>query len=185
MKATNGSERLESSVTLSPFIRTGLDGGCVACFKPVTDHVDQRGHWLGCKGAKINVPLVLVPLLAMMKAPEIAALPTIPKGKKIALAIKAAKDRRVKAQPAPVHYVKPSGPQVTYVARYPLGHNAVQRLSPHNRKVYGLIAKARVNGATRRALLDALNATKSTGRVDGAVRRLRLLKVVTVRPIEA
>jgi hypothetical protein len=64
-------------------------------------------------------------------------------------------------------------------------HNAIARLSPHNRRVYGLIAKARVNGATRRGLLEALDATKSTGRVDGAVRRLRLLKVVTVRPIEA
>jgi hypothetical protein len=184
MKATNGNNRLESSVTLSPFIRTGLDGGCVACFKPVADHVDQRGKWLGCNGAKINVPLVLVPLLAMMKAPQIAQLPTVPKGKKIAQAIKAAKAQR-HTTTAPVHFVKPSGPQVTYVARYPVTHNAVQRLSPHNRRVYGLIAKARVNGATRRGLLEALDATKSTGRVDGAVRRLRLLKVVTVRPIEA
>jgi hypothetical protein len=71
---------------------------------------------------------------------------------------------------------------VRYVARYPLTERAIERLPAPERKVYGLIWRNK-SGATRALLLNALKATKATGRVDGALRRLRLKKLIRVEAV--
>ncbi len=178
------TETVSESQTLAPFIRHGLEGPCLECLKPITAHIDARGQWIGCQSKNApDVPFMLVP--ARRKTDFTSTLTLKPDGN--------GHDRRVNTPPptpkaAPKEVVKVSvsqpraitGPQVTYVARFALDNPAIDRLPPHDRKVYGLIARARTNGATRATLLDHLGAHKHTGRVDGAVRRLRLRKVIKV-----
>lgn len=188
---------VEQSPTLGPFVRRGLEGGCIACRKPISDHVDQRGDWIGCDAPNLpkNIPFFLIPDRRLMgrrvtpepkptngrpvderrSQPAPATLPQEPRS-----------NGGTTSHPTPRHtsHRGLQGPQVTYVARYPVTHPAIGRLPNHDRKVYGLIVRARKSGATRLSLLEALGATKHTGRVDGAVRRLRLRKVIQVRAIE-
>ncbi len=177
---------LNQSSTLAPFIRSGIDGGCMACLRPIADHVDSRGQWLGCRGTREDVPLILIPDRRALAAP---APPQAPEprqerrqtGPTPAPARRQLAQERVSQAPARPHVA--TGPQVLYLARYPVTDRAIDRLPPHDRKVYGQIARMRGKGATRAFLLDAIDAQKHTGRVDGAIRRLRLRKVITVRPI--
>lgn len=169
------------SSALAPFIRSGLDGGCQVCGKRVADHMDKRGEWLGCRGVKTQVPLILIPDRRNIAAMGVGQTP-IAGGRKILARIRQdgrAEDRTPK--PAPVLV---SGPQVVYVAKWPASHKKVLDLAPADRKVYGLILRGRTKGATRAQLLEALDAHKRTGRVDGAVRRLRLRGVVAVVPVK-
>lgn len=182
---------VESDAILSQFVRKGVEGGCIACRQPISDHVDRRGDWIGCQAPNLpnDIPFFLIPdrrLLGRRVTPEprvrtnghgqerrheAEALPPTP-----------AKKAAPRAT-SPV--VRVSGPQVVYIARYPLTAGPVGRLPAHDRRVYGLIAKARKTGATRAALLEALGAQKRTGRIDGAVRRLRLRHVISVKSLGA
>lgn len=175
MRKSGMTQKLNRSAALGPFVRTGIDAGCVACGEPIISHIGTHG-WLGCKGANrvtsANVPFVLVPVPVLSQAlsskpASFVSQPTTQPRKPVAASS------------------LPLGPQVAYVARYPVTHNAIDRLPPHDRKVYGLIAKGRKGGATRGHLLDVMKARQSTGRVDGAVRRLRLRKVITRQPVAA
>lgn len=186
--------RLAQTELFAPLVRSGADGGCLACGHKVADHVDQRGAWLGCPAVGApNVPLVLVPAQGLgamagnganpaqaQPRKEIRGKVVVSPAGKENVAPRAAK--AVDAGKAGVH---PTGPQVAYIARYTVDNPAVQRLPNHDRKVYGLIARFKTNGATRKTLLEALKALKHTGRVDGAVRRLRLRHVITVKPLAA
>jgi hypothetical protein len=63
---------------------------------------------------------------------------------------------------------------VKYVAKFPLRHERVKGIrSERDREVYTALARSR-GGLSRLDLLKALHATKRTGIVDGAVRRLRI-----------
>lgn len=73
------------------------------------------------------------------------------------------------------------GPRVRYRSLVPLTAPAVQRLPPHDLRVYRLIRQV-PSGVTRLQLIAAMRAHQHTGKVDGAVRRLRLKKMITVTP---
>lgn len=186
---------------LAPFVRRGIEGGCIACRQPISDHLDHRGQWIGCQaeGLPDDVPFLLIPDRRIFNdrrlspAPE-AGTPTPPpdgdRRKQPAPPVQAP-PRRVQATPRtltppplpkPVQRA-PSGSQVVYVARVGVTARPVQELPPHDRKVFGLIVRRKL-GATRAQLLADLH-TKSTGKVDGAVRRLRLRNVIKVRPVQA
>lgn len=172
--------QLTKSKVLGPFVRTGMDGGCLACMESIADHFGSRGEWLGCKGVKAvahNVPFILVPVLMKTVLDKTTTIPQ--ERRSVTPASKPASSR--KSAPASL----PLGPQVAYVASYPLTHKKINELPPSDRKVYGLIARNRKSGATRGHLLDQLHARQSTGKVDGAVRRLRIRKVITVQPLAA
>jgi hypothetical protein len=192
MATNKGRVSGTSGSVLSPYIRAGIDGGCALCLRPIAFHVDQRGTWLGCMGTQADVPLILIPdrrvTPTIANPPPIDTTPTARTASQSART--PARTRTVdKPAPAPAKRGRPagvaiaSGPQVSYVARYAVAHAAVQRLPNHDRKVYGLIARMKTKGATRPYLLQTLNATKSTGKVDGAVRRLRLKSLIKVVPI--
>lgn len=79
----------------------------------------------------------------------------------------------------PVRTPRPA--RVVYVAAFGIRDPKAKRIdSERDREVLATIARAR-NGISRTDLLRALNATKRTGIVDGAVRRLRLAKAITTR----
>lgn len=180
--------KLSDSDTLRPFLRNGLDSGCVMCNRPVAAHVDHRGYWIGCPSLTDNVPMILIPDRRSPQQDTAADTahhyepppPTRPTPRQDRQT-----ERRAPQQhrQAPARRFLPTGPQVLYLARYAVSTPQIDRLPPHDRKVYGLIARMRGKGATRALLLDALDATKATGRVDGAIRRLRLRKVISVRSI--
>ena len=187
--------------SLAGFVRKGLEGWCVLCLEPVHTHVGHKGAWIGCRAP--NAPMrafLLVPdrrnrrsegndrpatrsatpdmpvtSPTPARAPKATRQPaTLTQGKRLT-------DRTPLSTPRPAR--APMGPQVAYTARYPVTSPTIGRIPPHDRKVYGLIARSRAKGATRAQLLDALDARTATGRVDGAVRRLRLRKVITVRQL--
>ncbi len=186
------TKAVESDAVLGEFVRKGIEAGCFACRKPVSAHFDHRGQWLGCTAAHVPVdtPFFLTPDRRQMGrrvTPEPLPVPhngqerrhtpapTTPKK-----VVPGATSRPAPSKPA---VERVSGPQVVYVARYPVTASPIDRLPTHDRKVYGLIARARKGGATRAALLDHMKAHQHTGRVDGAVRRLRLRHVISVRAI--
>ncbi len=63
--------------------------------------------------------------------------------------------------------------RVVYVRLLALGHPKVQELPSSDQLVYRRISRSK-RGTTRKALLTGLKAQQHTGRVDGALRRLRL-----------
>jgi hypothetical protein len=69
------------------------------------------------------------------------------------------------------------------VAKAPLSAPRVKKLTDRDREVYRLIARKKA-GQGRKDLLKELH-TRRTGVVDGAVRRLRLKKLITVASIAA
>lgn len=199
--SVNSTSSLDRSTTLSPFVRAGVDGGCMICLRSIADHVDARGNWLGCKGTRSDIPLILIPDRRLMASLGQTAGRTTPAPfarraddhtthTATKPAPKAPTTRQEPATPPKAAHKAvwartiPTGPQVAYVAKYAVTHKAIANLPTHDRKVYGLVARARTKGATRPQLLDALDARKHTGRVDGAIRRLRLKKVITVQAIE-
>jgi hypothetical protein len=179
------ARQVAESPSLGPVTRSGQPGICLVCHQPVTAHVDSRGQWLGCKAGVRGKPvtLLLVPArrrtdaellervsgtLALKATP--AATGTASEGHKT----------QSSSKPSPDHVANPVGrPAVAYVAKLPVTHNKVKALSSErDREVYGVIRKLR--HATRAGLIKQLNAEERTGIVDGAVRRLRLAKLITV-----
>jgi hypothetical protein len=79
-----------------------------------------------------------------------------------------------KPAPRATPQVAPKESWVKYVAKFPLRHDRVKGIrSERDREVYTTLARSR-DGLSRLDLLKALHATKRTGIVDGAVRRLRI-----------
>jgi hypothetical protein len=205
----NGSTlEIPPDSVLAPMVRRGLAGWCVVCKDPISSHIGHMGVWIGCADPDApmrafllvpdrrnrradETPRTARPPVSRQPAPSDAPhLDTAPApGKRRGRPKKAAtlpQERRTAPKPTETPLPRPGralGPQVAYTARYAVTAGAIQRLPPHDRKVYGLIARTRTKGATRAMLLDALNARGQTGRVDGAVRRLRIRKVITIRDL--
>lgn len=53
---------LAASDSLRDFVRGGDEGGCVACRKPISSHVDKHGTWLGCPEGSEDTTFILVPV---------------------------------------------------------------------------------------------------------------------------
>lgn len=84
---------------------------------------------------------------------------------------------KAKAEVPPLHVAHP---QVRYVAER-MSARQIEQLPSRDRQVYQLIAR-RKDGVGRRALMATLH-TRSTGVVDGSLRRLRLRKAIAVREL--
>lgn len=191
----NGELHIPGGSALASVVRKGVEGWCIMCNQRITAHMDTRGNWLGCSGsaAPADVPYLLVPDLGQLTAAFRKQLgPIVGMNRRVTdLVQNAPKTHEVapgttiaaRVALPPTGQVRISGPQVAYFARYPVTAPQIQRLPPHDRKVYGLIARKRKAGATRKGLMEAMR-TKRTGQVDGAVRRLRLRHVITVRQLE-
>lgn len=39
----------------------GIEGGCLACYKPISAHVDNHGNWVGCPVVGPDTAFLLVP----------------------------------------------------------------------------------------------------------------------------
>lgn len=184
------SQTIPDTSSLAPFVRRGLEGWCVLCLEPVHAHFGHKGTWIGCQAASAPMrAFLLVPDRRNRRAdstrPSIrSASPDMhlsapqpddtshelqrPAARKAAskpATVPArATERRTAATatPAPARALRaPMGPQVMYTARYKVTDSPISRLPPHDRKVYGLIARTRTKGATRAHLLDALDARQA------------------------
>lgn len=170
--------------------RKGIEGWCIACRLPITKgHVDTKGNWIGCQavGVPADTPFLLIPdrrffvdrrLTPNPSEAEVALVGTAPQPRRRAPA-------PVSAAPVAKAIGKPrglQGPQVVYVARYPLTDSGVENLPDHDRKVYTLIHQEGEKGAQRKRLLEATDTVQQTGRTDAAIRRMRLKKLIEVRP---
>lgn len=92
-------------------------------------------------------------------------------------------------KPLPRPQTRTSGPRpdlrrarVQYVVVTPPPARKITALPAHDLAVYKQIARRK--GTTRAQLLTALGAEARTGVVDGAVRRLRLKRVISVAPVK-
>lgn len=95
------------------------------------------------------------------------------------------------AKPTPRHQKRtsarpvarvPRTARVQYVAVAPASARKINVLPMHDLAVYKQIARRK--GTTRAQLLSALGVESRTGVVDGAVRRLRLKRVISVAPVK-
>lgn len=156
--------------SLAQFVRRGKEGRCLACHKPVTAHVSDKGQWLGCSNSRLPeaTTFVLVPAEPVRESRHLATAVANDTAPALATAPAPHKPHRATRTPG-----------VVYVGKFALDHKRVRAIeSERDRTVYRLIRLERDKGATRAALLAALKAGEHTGIVDGAVRRLRLLGVV-------
>lgn len=192
------------SPALAPMIRTGQDGGCTLCHNSIASHMDPHGNWLGCFSTKGGtLMLVAVPaahrvvstsvirrqqphLIQQPRQPaELAQLqqpvPRAMRAPQIAQPAMPSIAQPAAAQPP---YRVLSGPRVVYLALRAMNDPLVQGLSNADLGVYKLIRRRYKTGATRETLLQELNAQAHTGRVDGAVRRLRLMGAINVASIQ-
>lgn len=141
----------------------GQEGKCVACSQPLHTHFDKTGRWSGCR-AQVD------PSLKFFLVPD--RRQPFPPTHVVRKAL--ASDRPLRAQPASV----PQAGPVVYRAAYGLRDPKVKAIaSARDREVFTVIARSK--GLTRAALLKALRASTRTGIVDGAVRRLRLKRLIT------
>lgn len=171
---------ITESSALAKVVRRGQPGICTVCRGSVVAHFDQRGQWVGCPNQKApDVPFLLIPDRRAVTRPQ-------------------GVDRRQADQPPArptIFNPGASSPartavQATHSARVvyrAVGRVAaakVDALTGSDKAVYQVIARRPVQGAARGWLLTALDATKRTGIVDGALRRLRLaglIKTVAVQ----
>lgn len=148
---------VHASEALKPFIRKGVEGPCLACHKPITAHIDHKGHWLGCGDASVdpNTPFLLVPTSAIPAVLGTMTATPAPEARA------AANQRRARQL----------APRVAYRPKYPATHPKIEALPVRDRQVYGLIARHKVNGVTGRELSAALHVQKR-GPVESALQRL-------------
>lgn len=154
----------------------GQPGPCIACGSTLASHFDKRNRWIGCRA-------VIDPRIKFFLVPDRRQ----PDGQRPTVAFKAslaATQERPAHVPSLVTHVRPTTPlhvsRVLYKAKYGLRDPKVKKISSErDREVYTTIARAK-RGITRADLLKAEKATDHTGIVDGAVRRLRLKKMIAV-----
>ncbi len=170
-------------------LRKGIEGWCIACRLSITKgHVDNKGNWIGCRaeGVPADTPFLLIPDRRFFVDRRVTPKPpngeiTHTNGERRTTAPRTAKSPGVMGKPKG----KPrgrQGPQVVYVARLLATSPEVEQLPEADRKVYDLIASRGKDGATRTHLLEATDTTKATGKTDGAIRRMRLKKLIEVQP---
>lgn len=179
---TSGGTLIPGGSALRPFVRRGIDGGCILCHKTVASHIDARGAWTGCPGQTelpANTPFLLIPDRRFLNT--VAQRPVVVERRQPAPVAQVAPPA---AQAAPqTHRAALPAPRPSRVAYRVAGHpsqRAVASLPQSDAKVYKVVAGRPVKGATRGFLLAALHAEQSTGVVDGAVRRLRLKGLIKV-----
>ncbi len=165
---------IPNTSVLAKVRRGGVEGMCVACGQRVTAHVDHRGNWVGCAGAeRTSQTYLLIPDRREVVRAMSALLPS---GR--------TPEPREGVSTPPTPQSRPGASSrvsgVVYKAAGRYAQKVVEDLPPADRALWQLVARRPEKGWTRQELLRATDALKATGRVDGAVRRLRLRKLVTV-----
>jgi hypothetical protein len=181
-------ERVQRSERPAPIAQVfGADGGCTVCRKPVIDHVDNRGQWLGCPGVRTNrAAMILVPLYPNQadRQPRGQLQEDLAQAPEPVESVREARNFRTVSttvnRPA---YEAMRGPRVSYHALYAVNDRRLETVSNSDLAVYRLIRDRYKQGATRSYLLERLHAQDRTGIVDGAVRRLRLEGVLDVKAV--
>lgn len=177
--------------TQQPVFR-GRDAGCIACRQPIAAHFDQQGHWLGCRVPNLppDVPFLLLPDRRVFRDRRVSPVTGDGNGRKetILEVLQEGLENTTEPQLAPVSQ-KPNsgsfvaGPRTIYRVAPKVTPALLELLAPHERRIFDLVA-ARPNGATREQLLNELG-TRSTGRIDGPLRELRLRRYIRAVPIKA
>ncbi len=158
---------------LHSFVRRGTEGACVLCHQSIARHMGARGQWVGCTAQTVppGTPFLLIPDRRFIGAQARAHV-----------RVEARVDRRNVAAPMlplPPTATRVAVPRVRVVYHVVPGKpRLVERLPVTDAKVYAVLARRPKHGASRSALLHALQAGTRTGIVDGAVRRLRLKGLV-------
>ncbi len=174
---------IPDSSALAPHTRHGIEGGCSLCGQTIQSHFGHRDTWLGCLSNRVGDSAPMVLIVDRRKADRNRRIGDIPESRRRhtdgpATAI-AADTGRNGHKPAKVVVSRapqtaPKESWVKYVAKFGVRHEKVKAIeSERDQEVYTILAHAK-NGLSRLDLLKAMKATKRTGIVDGAVRRLRI-----------
>lgn len=160
--------------------RFGVEGHCVACDQPIHAHFGHKGVWVGCPSDRVpvNAPMILMIDRRAAHPSRRATDGTVTTGEGHTRrdTDRPQTDRREAnaPKPTPQPQLAPKTSWTVYKAKFPLSHAKVKAIeSERDQEVYRFLAKTRV-GLSRLELLKAMKATKRTGIVDGAVRRLRV-----------
>jgi hypothetical protein len=149
------------------------------CGQTIQSHFGHKDVWLGCPSNRVSAEAPMV-LIVDRRAPDRnRRTGDLPESRRRRSG-DSPHDPQVSTngdKPAPstrAPQVAPKESWVKYVAKFPLRHDKVKAIaSDRDREVYAHLARSR-SGLSRLELLKAMRATKRTGIVDGAVRRLRV-----------
>lgn len=191
---------VEASEVLGPFVRRGVEGGCIACRLPISTHFSEKGNWIGCQALNLpeGIPFYLIPDRRILGR-RVTPAPADGHDRRqltdgtVIVGSTAVRQRPRRSESAGGPALEPATTapraghggrsQVAYVARLPITAKPIKGLPPAAQKIYLAIAKHGTGGATRKQLLSQFRAASHTGRVDGSVVRLRGLKLITVQPV--
>lgn len=183
------TKRTSPTVAIDPMLK-GREGYCVVCEGPIAQHFDGRNRWKGC-------PAVANPDVQFLLVPDRRATAAFSASHKRQHSLPPYRPATAAdyAQAAPAPVPAPSltrtliaardvrrrphtQARVLYRAKYGIRDPKVKAIgSDRDRAVFVSIARAK-RGVSRIDLLKLHRASTHTGIVDGAVRRLRLRKLI-------
>jgi hypothetical protein len=160
--------------------RSGDEGGCVACQKPVSDHLDKHGAWLGCPRGDAHTTFILVPVRTLRsRGPVMEPEPAHPLRR-----VTDAKPNGHEAQASgvPIRTIRSTKPVLKSRYRYKVADRRLRpELSPTRTKVYETLL-AHPEGLVSRQLMT--KARLVHGSVQQTLNWLREHKLVDAIEVE-
>jgi hypothetical protein len=173
MKTAKRAVKIPKGSALAAVVRRGKEGVCLACKQPIREHFGHKNAWVGCQddGITADTPFLLVPARKRIEQQAVKKLfANIRDGELASVA------RVIRVSTPRV------GKDVLYVADRRI--KATKFESDRLREVLRIV-KARKHGIGRRDLITKLRASKRTGIVDGALRRLVVAGAIHSKAVAA